>query len=156
MKNALSTDPIDGDRMAKKPRRGLSKGLSSSKSLMQLSGVEAGYWLTEHVLENGTGKFEVEDAEAMFRAKDTQRIGFKSKIICTLGPVSRTVDVLESLLKAGMSIARFNFSHGSHEYHQETLDNLRIASVNTGIAWGFCSTRRGRRFAPGCSPAAGR
>lgn len=41
--------------------------------------------------------------------------------------------MIEKLLKAGMNVARFNFSHGSHEYHQETLDNLRAAMVNTGI-----------------------
>lgn len=57
----------------------------------------------------------------------------KTKIVCTLGPSSRSVEMLEKLLKAGMNVARFNFSHGSHSYHQETLDNLRIAMNNTGI-----------------------
>jgi pyruvate kinase len=57
----------------------------------------------------------------------------KTKVVCTTGPKARTVAVLEELLRAGMSIARFNFSHGSHEYHQETLDNLRIACGNTKL-----------------------
>eukprot|EP00208_Stichococcus_sp_RCC1054_P007328 CAMPEP_0206143566 /NCGR_PEP_ID=MMETSP1473-20131121/21028_1 /ASSEMBLY_ACC=CAM_ASM_001109 /TAXON_ID=1461547 /ORGANISM="Stichococcus sp, Strain RCC1054" /LENGTH=509 /DNA_ID=CAMNT_0053539035 /DNA_START=205 /DNA_END=1734 /DNA_ORIENTATION=+ len=57
----------------------------------------------------------------------------KTKVVCTLGPKSRTVPILEELLKAGMSIARFNFSHGSHDYHQETLDALRQAMTNTRI-----------------------
>ena len=42
------------------------------------------------------------------------------------------MEILEELLTSGMSVARFNFSHGSHEYHQETLDNLRQAMMNTG------------------------
>jgi pyruvate kinase len=46
----------------------------------------------------------------------------KKKIVCTLGPASRSVEMIEKLLKAGMNVGRFNFSHGSHEYHQETLD----------------------------------
>eukprot|EP00191_Tetraselmis_sp_GSL018_P017116 CAMPEP_0177577978 /NCGR_PEP_ID=MMETSP0419_2-20121207/76_1 /TAXON_ID=582737 /ORGANISM="Tetraselmis sp., Strain GSL018" /LENGTH=622 /DNA_ID=CAMNT_0019066337 /DNA_START=417 /DNA_END=2283 /DNA_ORIENTATION=+ len=57
----------------------------------------------------------------------------KTKIVCTLGPVSRSVEVIEELLRAGMSVARFNFSHGSHDYHQETLDNLKQAMANTNM-----------------------
>ncbi|KAL3752013.1 hypothetical protein ACJRO7_012776 [Eucalyptus globulus] len=57
----------------------------------------------------------------------------KTKIVCTLGPASRSVPVIEKLLRAGMNVARFNFSHGSHAYHQETLDNLRQGMENTGI-----------------------
>ncbi|KAL4278659.1 hypothetical protein GQ457_03G005070 [Hibiscus cannabinus] len=57
----------------------------------------------------------------------------KTKIVCTLGPASRSVPMIEKLLRAGMNVARFNFSHGSHEYHQETLNNLRSAMHNTGI-----------------------
>ena len=85
------------------------------------------------------------------------------QVVCTLGPKSRSVPMLEELLKAGMAVARFNFSHGSYEYHQvgaerwhrqlsllqvsaqcysisrlnlylqETLDNLRAAMRNTRI-----------------------
>jgi len=60
----------------------------------------------------------------------------KTNIICTLGPVSRDIVTLEAMLRAGMRVARFNFSLGSHEYHQETLDVLRMACDNTGI---FCA-----------------
>ncbi|CAI0384637.1 unnamed protein product [Linum tenue] len=57
----------------------------------------------------------------------------KTKIICTLGPQSRSVDMISKLLEAGMNVARFNFSHGTHDYHQQTLDNLRAAMSATGI-----------------------
>ncbi|VDO93785.1 unnamed protein product [Soboliphyme baturini] len=51
----------------------------------------------------------------------------KTSIICTLGPASRSVEMIVNLILNGMSIARLNFSHGSHEYHAETIQNIRAA-----------------------------
>lgn len=55
------------------------------------------------------------------------RIPKKTHIVCTLGPATHGVEEISKLLKAGMSVARFNFSHGDHEYHYEALANLREA-----------------------------
>jgi hypothetical protein len=54
----------------------------------------------------------------------------RTKIICTLGPACWEVDQLEKLIDAGMSIARFNFSHGDHEGHLACLNRLRTAASN--------------------------
>ncbi|KAL8090310.1 hypothetical protein AgCh_039689 [Apium graveolens] len=54
-----------------------------------------------------------------------------SKIVGTLGPKSRSVDVISGCLNAGMSVARFDFSWGDNEFHQETLENLKSAIKST-------------------------
>ena len=56
-----------------------------------------------------------------------------AQIVCTLGPKSADLSTMEALLRAGMSVARFNFSRGSHEYHQGTLNTLRQAMLNTRL-----------------------
>merc|ERR1712240_1968 len=51
-----------------------------------------------------------------------------SGIVCTIGPVSREPATLLELIENGMNVARMNFSHGSHEYHAQTMENCRIAA----------------------------
>lgn len=53
-----------------------------------------------------------------------------TKIVCTLGPACWEVEQLESLIDAGMSVARFNFSHGDHDGHAKCLERLREAAKN--------------------------
>ena len=49
----------------------------------------------------------------------------RTKIICTLGPATSKKTTLKSLMKAGMDIARFNFSHGTHDEHRERVDMVK-------------------------------
>mmetsp|Transcript_22922 Transcript_22922/g.26128 ORF Transcript_22922/g.26128 Transcript_22922/m.26128 type:complete len:540 (+) Transcript_22922:200-1819(+) len=53
-----------------------------------------------------------------------------TKIICTLGPACWEVEQLETMMDAGMNVARFNFSHGDHEGHGACLERLRTAAKN--------------------------
>ena len=54
-----------------------------------------------------------------------ERIMRKTKIICTLGPSTDKGDVMETLVREGMDVARFNFSHGTHPEQKERLDRLK-------------------------------
>lgn len=51
----------------------------------------------------------------------------KTKIICTLGPATKDTEILKQLILAGMNVARFNFSHGTHDTHLEMINNLKTA-----------------------------
>lgn len=56
----------------------------------------------------------------------------QTKIVCTLGPACWSQEMLETLIDTGLSIARFNFSHGDHETHAATLERLRAAAEKKG------------------------
>jgi pyruvate kinase len=55
-----------------------------------------------------------------------------TKIVCTIGPASESVEQLEQLIEAGMNVARLNFSHGNFKEHGERIKNIRKAQEKTG------------------------
>lgn len=57
----------------------------------------------------------------------------KTKIVCTLGPASADEATIEKMLLSGMSIARLNFSHGTHESHADLIEKLRKVSAKLDI-----------------------
>ena len=65
----------------------------------------------------------------------------KTKIICTLGPA--TDSVLPDLIRAGMNVARMNFSHGSHEEHKGRMDAVKAARRELGLPVGIMLDTKG-------------
>ena len=66
----------------------------------------------------------------------------KTKIVCTLGPSTDQEGVLEKCVELGMNVARFNFSHGSHEEQQRRMDHGRDMINRLPVYW----IPRGRKF----------
>lgn len=78
----------------------------------------------------------------------------RAKIVCTLGPASRTLEDIRALVDAGMNVARLNLSHGDHGDHEALYRSVREASDATGRAVGVLVDLQGpkirlRRFAEG-------
>ncbi|MGN0275988.1 MAG: pyruvate kinase [Hominisplanchenecus sp.] len=57
----------------------------------------------------------------------------KTKIICTMGPRTNDKIILKELISSGMNVARFNFSHGSHEEHAERIALVREVAAELGV-----------------------
>lgn len=56
----------------------------------------------------------------------------KTKIVCTIGPASESLEMMKKLIDAGLNVARLNFSHGDYEEHGNRIKNIRQASKELG------------------------
>lgn len=76
-----------------------------------------------------------------------------TKIVCTIGPASESVTVLEQLVTAGMNVARLNFSHGSREEHAARIRNIRGVSERLGRPVGILVDIQGPKIRIGDVPS---
>ena len=70
----------------------------------------------------------------------------KTKIICTIGPASESEEVLTKLCKAGMNVARLNFSHGSHEEHLKKMNTIKKVREALGLPIAIMLDTKGPEF----------
>ncbi len=73
----------------------------------------------------------------------------RAKIVATIGPASESVEVLEALIKAGMNVARMNFSHGTHEQHAARIRSIRAASQKLNMPVGILQDLQGPKIRVG-------
>ncbi|MFJ7246101.1 pyruvate kinase [Kitasatospora sp. NPDC098652] len=70
----------------------------------------------------------------------------RAKIVCTLGPATDSYDQIKTLVDAGMDIARFNLSHGTHAEHEERYRRVRKAADETGRSVGVLADLQGPKI----------
>lgn len=74
----------------------------------------------------------------------------RTKIVCTLGPATDKEGVLRDMLLSGMNVARFNFSHGSHEEHKGRLTALTALRDELGLPVASLLDTKGPEIRLGC------
>ncbi len=57
----------------------------------------------------------------------------RTKIVCTIGPATNSEEMLTRLVRSGMNVVRLNFSHGTHEYHKDTLERIKRVRRREGM-----------------------
>jgi pyruvate kinase len=70
----------------------------------------------------------------------------RAKIVCTIGPVTATPEKIRELVRAGMDVARLNFSHGTHAEHARVYSMVREASDESGKAVGILADLQGPKI----------
>lgn len=73
----------------------------------------------------------------------------RAKIVATIGPASDSEQVLESIIRAGMNVARLNFSHGTHEQHALRVATIRAVSKKLGMPVGILQDLQGPKIRVG-------
>lgn len=73
----------------------------------------------------------------------------RTKIVCTIGPASRDKDMLRGLMRAGMNVARINFSHGEHAEHEKDISLIRHLAEEEGCALAIIADLQGPKFRVG-------
>jgi pyruvate kinase len=73
----------------------------------------------------------------------------RTKIVCTIGPSSNSIETMRAMLLAGMNVARLNMSHGTHEYHENSCKLLRQAARETGKNLGIMMDLQGPKIRTG-------
>ncbi len=79
----------------------------------------------------------------------------RTKIICTIGPACDSVKIIKQLAKAGMNVARLNFSHGTHAHHAKLIRNVRTVSRQLPVPLAIMQDLQGPRLRLGQLPAEG-
>jgi len=77
------------------------------------------------------------------------RMQRRTKIVCTLGPASHTEERIEALLRAGMNVARLNFSHGTHDEHAATITRLRAVAARLDVPVAILQDLQGPKIRTG-------
>lgn len=73
----------------------------------------------------------------------------KAKIVCTIGPASASLAMLDRLIESGMDAARLNFSHGTHESHAAAIRSIREAAARRQVAVAIIQDLQGPRIRVG-------
>jgi pyruvate kinase len=79
----------------------------------------------------------------------------RTKVVCTLGPASESQEIVEEMAKAGMNVARLNFSHGSYKNHKMLIKNVRAVSKKLGKPIAILQDLQGPKIRVGKMPKHG-
>src|SRR5437660_10422057 len=73
----------------------------------------------------------------------------RTKIVCTIGPATNSEEKLEQLMRAGMNVARLNFSHGTHDEHRQVIERVRAISARLDCAVAILQDLQGPKIRTG-------